>query len=121
MNAAAKDLDVAFSRVPELGNELLLKLDALRDADPIYWSELNHAWIVTGHAEVAQGYGGAVPLSNRRLPGLAITQIPPEERPHLLPNIMNATQNWLLNMDAPEHPRLRKLLVKAFGKPIVEG
>ena len=34
---------------------------------------------------------------------------------------MNATRNWLLNKDGPEHLRLRRLLVKAFGKPIVEG
>jgi cytochrome P450 len=34
---------------------------------------------------------------------------------------MSATKHWLLNMDAPEHPRLRRLMTKAFGKPIVEG
>ena len=121
MNAVPQNLDVQFSRVAELGNELLTRLDALRNADPIFWSELNQAWIVTGHAEVAQGYAGAVPLSNRRLPGHAVAQIPPEDRQRLLPNIMNATHNWMLNMDAPEHPRLRKLLVKAFSKPIVEA
>jgi len=125
MNAAihptASALDFPLNRVAELGNELLARLDALRVADPIMWSELNQVWLVTGHAEVMEGFGGTLPLSNHRLPGTAVALIPQSERETLLPCLMNATRNWLLNMDGAEHQRLRRLLVRAFSKPIVEG
>lgn len=121
MNAEAKSLDFELSRVAELGDELLQRLDALREARPIAWSELNQIWMVTGHAEVMEGFSGSLPLSARRLPDPAVARVPREDRERLLPCFMNATRNWVLNMDAPEHLRLRRLLVKAFGKPIVEG
>jgi cytochrome P450 len=121
MNVAARELDFPLNRVAELGNELLTRIDAMRSIDPIMWSEQNQVWMVTGHAEVMEGFGGTLPLSNRRLPDTAVALIPPEEREQLLPYLMNATRSWLLNMDSTEHQRLRKLLVRAFSKPIVEG
>lgn len=121
MNAEARAMDFELSRIAELGNELLTRLDHLRESSPITWSELNQIWMVTGHAEVLEGFNGTLPLSARRLPDPAVARIPPQDRERLLPCFMNATRNWVLNMDAPEHQRLRKLLVKAFGKPIVEG
>jgi cytochrome P450 len=121
MNAAPRELDFALNRIPELGNELLQRIDALRSVDPILWSETNQVWLVTGHAEVTEGFAGTVPLSAHRLPGAAVAQIPPQDLERLLPTIMNATRSWLLNKDDAAHLRLRKLLVKAFGKAIVEG
>ena len=121
MNVAARELDFPLNRVAELGNELLTRIDAMRSIDPIMWSEQNQVWMVTGHAEVMEGFGGTLPLSNRRLPDTAVALIPPEEREQLLPCLMNATRSWLLNMDSTEHQRLRRLLVRAFSKPIVEG
>jgi len=121
MNTAVRDLDFPLNRVAELGNELLGRIDALRAADPIMWSETNQMWLVTGHQEVMEGFAMGLPLSNRRLPDTAVAHIPPEEREQLLPCLMNATRNWLLNMDSEAHQRLRRLLVRAFGKPIVEG
>jgi cytochrome P450 len=121
MSAVPSELDFPLSRVAELGNELLAKVDAMRSVDPILWSETNQVWMVTGHAQILQGFSGTLPLSAHRLPGIAIGHIPVEERERLFPCIMNATRNWLLNKDGPEHQRLRKLLVRAFGKPIVES
>lgn len=121
MNTVTRELDFPLNRVAELGNELLERIDALRAVDPIVWSEVNQMWMVTGHAEVMEGFGGSLPLSNRRLPDTAVALIPPEEREQLLPCLMNATRNWLLNMDSEAHQRLRRLLVRAFSKPIVEG
>ena len=122
MNAAIRELDFPLHRVADLGNELLGRLDALRAVDPIAWSETNQVWLVTGHAEVKAGFEATtVPLSAHRLPGAAVAQVPIADRERLLPCIMNATRNWLLNKDDADHARMRKLLVKAFGKPIVEG
>jgi pimeloyl-[acyl-carrier protein] synthase len=121
MNVAARELDFPLNQVAELGNALLERIDAMRAVDPIMWSEQNQVWMVTGHAEVMEGFGGTLPLSNRRLPDTAVALIPVDERERLLPCLMNATRSWLLNMDSTEHQRLRKLLVRAFSKPIVEG
>jgi pimeloyl-[acyl-carrier protein] synthase len=121
VNAAPRELDFPLNRIAELGNELLQRVDALRSVNPILWSESNQVWLVTGHAEVTEGFAGTVPLSAHRLPGAAVAQIPPQDLERLLPTIMNATRSWLLNKDDAEHLRLRKLLVKAFGKSIVEG
>jgi cytochrome P450 len=121
VNAVPHELDFSLNRVAELGNELLERVDALRSVDPIMWSEANQVWVVTGHAEVMEGFSGSIPLSAHRLPGAAVAQVPREDQERLLPCLMNATRNWLLNKDGAEHLRLRKLLVRAFGKPIVEG
>jgi len=121
MNAVPRELDFELNRVAELGDELLARIDAMRAIDSILWSEVNQVWVVTGHQEVVEGFNGTLPLSAHRFPELAISRIPVEERERTFPCIMNATRNWLLNKDGPEHLRLRRLLVKAFGKPIVEG
>jgi cytochrome P450 len=121
VNAVPHELDFSLNHIAELGNELLERIDALRSVDPIMWSEANQVWVVTGHTEVMEGFSGSIPLSAHRLPGAAVAQIPREDQERLLPCLMNATRNWLLNKDGAEHLRLRKLLVRAFGKPIVEG
>lgn len=121
MNSVPKDLDFPLNQIAELGNELLKRIDALRSVDPILWSETNGVWLVTGHAEVMEAFADAEHFSSHRLPGAAVAQVSLDDQRRHLPLMLNATSNWLLNMDHPEHPRLRKLLVKAFGRPIVEG
>jgi pimeloyl-[acyl-carrier protein] synthase len=113
--------DFDLSSVSTLGNLLLERVDAMREVDPIYWSEKNQAWFVTGHAQAMEGLSGNLPLSACRLPFFAAALVPEEERRARLPYLMSATKHWLLNMDAPEHPRLRRLMTKAFSKPVVEG
>src|SRR5215471_13784609 len=78
MNVAARELDFPLNHVAELGDELLGRIDAMRALDPIIWSEQNQVWMVTGHAEVMEGFAGTLPLSNRRLPDTAVALIPPE-------------------------------------------
>lgn len=66
MNSVQKELDVDLSKCASLGNELLEIIDAIREEKPIYWSETNHCWIITGHAEVAEALRGNLPFSSRR-------------------------------------------------------
>ena len=121
MNAIPRELDFPLNQIAQLGNELLAKVDALRSINPVMWSETNQVWLITGHQEVMEAFADHVHFSNHRLPGAAVAQIPPQDLERLFPHIMNATRNWLLNMDGTEHLRLRRLLVRAFSKPIVEG
>lgn len=106
--------------VQGLGEKLTQKLDAMREHSPIYWSAANQAWIVTGHKEVLDGFYGRMPLSSVRLPHLAVGHLSPEDCAKYIPNVMEAPKSWLLNMDGEEHHRVRRLIQKAFSKPVVE-
>jgi hypothetical protein len=57
--------DIDFAKVPELGDRLLDQLNALRDTDPIFWSDRHKSWIVTG-AQVIRSCDGENPRSHRR-------------------------------------------------------
>src|SRR5262245_15525936 len=78
-----------------VGGSLFDKLDHLRETEPIFWSEKNQAWMVTGHAEVAEGYFGTLPLSSVRLPFLAVAHVPEEDRMRLFPHVVEAPKTWL--------------------------
>ena len=116
MNASSPDfvLDAAG-----LGNDLLVGLDRIRETSPIFWSESNNAWIVSGNAEVAEGYQGRLPLSSMRFPEAGVAHFTQEQRDQL-PNVMAAPKGWLLNMDPPAYNRLRQLMLRAFGPAVVE-
>lgn len=103
-----------------LGSKLMGKLDGIRAASPIFWSEINNAWIVTGNAEVIEGYQGRLPLSSDRFPEAGIAQFDEAQRAEL-PNVIAAPKGWLLNMDPPAYNRLRQLMLRAFGSDVVEG
>ena len=121
MNTALRDLDFGLDECATLGNAILDRLNRLREQAPIFWSERNQVWMVSGHREVSDAFGGKFPLSNVRLPDLAVAKLSEEEKQREVPYLLLTARNWLLNMDAPEHPRLRKLMLKAFGRQVVEG
>lgn len=104
-----------------LGEGLLARLDRMREASPIYWSKANQVWIVTGHKEVLNGFYGRLPLSSVRLPDLAIAHLDPAVAARELPNFMALPHTWPINMDGEQHHRVRRLVQKAFGKPVVEA
>jgi cytochrome P450 len=99
---------------------LLTKLNTLREHDPIYWSEKSRCWIVTGHAEVIEGFSGTLPLLNGKMEAVLGRVLPPDELRRRYPNSLRCMPRILPNMDGPEHARLRKLFVKAFSRKIVE-
>ncbi len=121
MHHSDPGVDIDFGQAGAMGNVLLQKLDAMRDVDPIYFSEKNGGnWIVTGHKQVADGFRGDLPLSAVRLPQLVVGAIPEEERKQRVPYLMSSTPQWIINTDPPAQPRLRKLMMKAFSRQVVE-
>jgi pimeloyl-[acyl-carrier protein] synthase len=93
-------------------------LRQLQDQDPIFWSETQKAWIVTRHADV---------ITTFRDPRLSASRIVPflETVPGGLgddfPLIRHFEEKWISNVDAPIHSRLRKLMLNAFSKSVVES
>ena len=121
MLGAVRDVDVDLSQAAQLGNEILGKISRVREVDPIYWSEQNQLWLVTGHHEVFEGFKGDLPLTNHRWPQMLLGHLSPEEGAARFPHLTRSTPSWIVNVDAPVHPRLRRLCVKAFSRPVVEG
>jgi len=120
MNAAAS-IDVDFSRAGEHGNGFLEELNQLREIDPIHWSPASGCWIVTRHDDVLAALRDEFPFTMDRLPRIAFINVPEEERAAKYPNLDHYLRSWIINSDPPAHTRLRKLLLKAFSKKVVEA
>jgi pimeloyl-[acyl-carrier protein] synthase len=120
MNEISNTFDVDISAVAMLGNRFIAELNTLREADPIHWSPASRCWLITRHADVTEALSGTLPLSNKRLVDIGLGAIAPADRARLFPTIMQYMPNWIIDVDPPDHTRLRKLLVKAFNKKEVE-
>src|SRR5437762_8031039 len=109
-----------FSKVEQLGDRIIGRINAAREAGPIWWSEAEQSWIVSGHAEVAEGFQVAVPLSNDRsklMEGL----VPDDaERARIMPNTMRYFRHFLINLEGPAHVRMRRLMTRAFSRKVAE-
>jgi cytochrome P450 len=113
-------VDINLATLALMGDGLFGKLNALRAHDPLFWSDLSQCWIVTGHAEINEGFSGTLPLLNGKMEAVLSRVLPPAELHHRYPNTLRYMPRILPNMDGPEHARLRKLFVKAFSRKIVE-
>ena len=113
-------VDFNLATLAPMGDGLFGKLNSLREHDPLFWSEQSHCWIVTGHAEVNEGFSGSLPLLNGKMEAVLSRVLPPDELHRRCPNTLRYMPRILPNMDGPEHARLRKLFVKAFSRKIVE-
>jgi cytochrome P450 len=114
-------IDVDFSKAGVLGNRFITELSTLRESDPVHWSASSGCWIVTRHADVADALAGRLPLSTKRLVEIGLGGIPVADRASLFPTLMRFVPHWIIDVDPPVHTRLRKLLVKAFNRAVVEG
>lgn len=91
---------------PRVQERLYDFYEELRTADDLFWDSRTDAWIATGHAVVssAASHPG---LSSVRYPD--IEAVSEELRP-----LARVLSRQMLYNDAPEHPRLRALISKAF-------
>lgn len=113
--------DVDFSQLPVLGNQLLNQLNELRKCSPVFWSEHEQAWIITGYKEVLEAFQGRVPLSARRSDLLNLLLPDKEDREALIPHVLRYFPKFLINVDPPEQQRIRTLMAPAFGRNMVEA
>ncbi len=113
-------VDFNLATLPPQGDRLLQELNRLRESDPLHWSDASQCWIVTGHSEVLEGFTGTLPLSSHHIPASLYRVVPPDEFPRRLPNTLRYMSRILPNLDGDDHARIRKLLVKAFSRKVVE-
>jgi cytochrome P450 len=91
---------------PQVQERLYDFYDELRSADDLFWDRHLNAWIATGHAVVSSAAGNPG-LSSVRYPD--IEAVPEELRP-----LARVLSRQMLYSDAPDHPRLRALMSRAF-------
>ncbi len=87
-------------------------LAALRERDPVHWSEVHHAWVVTRYADVVSAFGDSRLSSDRVKPMLERLS---DERREKAGRIMEMIQEWMVVTDPPVHTRLRSLVAVAFN------
>lgn len=116
----AQSIDVDFAQAGSLGNAILEQLNALREVDPIHWSDASQGWLITRHADVDDALQGKFPLSLKRVELIMFSPLSPAEQAEL-PVLRKYLRYFPIEMDPPEHTRLRKLLVKAFSRKVVEA
>lgn len=122
MNIAQAEVeDIFLMDAGKIGNALLAPLDRIREADPVYWSEKSQCWFITRHEDVMRGFSGELPLSTKRVEAFALSSIPAAERLKRIPSLCRYTAHLSVDLDPPAHTRIRKLLVKAFNRKVVEG
>lgn len=107
------DMDLT---IPRANADPWSQLKAVQDADPVFWSEHQHAWFVSRHEDVKAGF------MDRRLSADRVTflfgALPDELKKKYEPILFYFPQ-WVVLMDAPRHTRVRKLLLQGFTKPII--
>ncbi|MET0986451.1 MAG: cytochrome P450 [Steroidobacteraceae bacterium] len=117
----SEQFDIDISQVGKLGNAFLDELGKLRELDPIHWSEASRCWLITRHADIDDALQGKFPLSLKRNVQIIFASTPEADRIQRFPNLIRYIPDWIIEQDPPEHTRLRKLLVKAFSKKVVES
>ena len=91
----------------------------LREEEPVHWSELMEAWVLTRYDDVSallkdSRFSADRRKANNRFAQEAVKRMQEEGGP-----LANATT--MLGADPPEHTRLRGLVSKAFTPRVVEA
>jgi cytochrome P450 len=85
----------------------------LREQDPVHWCEPMHMWLVTRYDDVRAALRDKEKrLSNSRRP-MYTDPLLPENRASAAPMIDHICR-WLLNVDPPDHTRMRRLVSLVF-------
>lgn len=103
---------------PEVVVDPYLHLARLREADPVHWSAVHGAWIVTRYDDCSAGHTDARLSADRIGPYLA--RLIAEDAPAPLIATFRVLADWMVFKDAPDHTRLRRLVLHAFTPRAVE-
>ncbi|MGV0794992.1 cytochrome P450 [Mycolicibacterium sp. XJ1819] len=86
---------------------------ALREQEPVHWSEKHQAWIITRYDDVVSALRDPRFSSARMSPYQAFRQTGPE--PEVATEwSLDGLQHWMVFKDPPDHMRLRRLVRYAF-------
>jgi pimeloyl-[acyl-carrier protein] synthase len=120
LNNTQKSAIPDLMKVSQIGDGILSTLNELREATPIAWNPGVGVWMVLRHEDVLAGFQGKYPLSNHNLEGRMLNSVPEDEQAAAIPNVLSSINNWMLNMDAPGHTRIRRIMMQGLKPKIVE-
>ena len=83
----------------------------LRDEDPVHWCKTMQCWLVTRYDDVFDSVRNASLSSSRA--GLYADNLHPANHDKAKP-LLDHLSKWMLNVDPPDHTRLRRLVNIAF-------
>jgi cytochrome P450 len=112
--------ELDFTKIGQLGNDILPRLNAIREAEPIAWSDSAKGWLVTRHQDVTDGFQGKFPLSCIRMEARSFGPAEMELFATRFPRTISSLPYWIVNSDPPRHSRLRTLMTRAFSRKVVE-
>lgn len=119
--SANPSLDFSFADPDALHDRNFFPaLDRIREEEPVFWSDLQHSWILTRHEDVLNAFNDPR-WSAKRLQSRQFDSIPPERRAAEIPHLARYVPDWINNVDSPQHDRLRRLLLKSFNRKVIEG
>lgn len=87
-------------------------LNALRDHDPVYWSTMHRAWLVTGYAPLMRCLRDPAVSADRVRPLMdAVPEGAREDAEHAFAIL----SRWMVFNDPPRHRRLREVFQEQFA------
>ncbi|MFJ7164282.1 cytochrome P450 [Streptomyces globosus] len=87
-------------------------LNALRDHDPVYWSAMHRAWLVTGHAPLMHCLRDPAVSAERVGP---LMDAVPEGAREDAARAFAILSRWMVFNDPPQHRRLRQVFQEQFA------
>ena len=92
----------------------------LRARDPVYWSDAWGCWILTRYDDVVSTMQDHKRFSSRGRFTKVIEQELPEPTREKIQPLVRHYSTGLINVDPPDHTRLRALVHKAFSPRVLE-
>jgi cytochrome P450 len=98
---------------PDVNDDPYPHFAALREQDPVHWSDRHRGWIITRYDDCAAALMDYKRLSSDRVRPLLAAM--PEERRAQAGPVYELMTGWMVVSDPPEHRRLRGLAANAFN------
>jgi cytochrome P450 len=92
-------------------------LHRLQDDDPVHWSPILRAWVVTRYDDVRRIQLNEAISADRLTP---FYERLPEDGQRAIRNIIHFLNTWVAFKDPPEHTRLRRVLNQVFTVGAIE-
>jgi pimeloyl-[acyl-carrier protein] synthase len=86
----------------------------LRESDPVHWCEPWGCWVLTRYADICSVLQDFGTYSNRGRVTNTIEREYPRDFLQTIKPLLSHFKQGLINVDPPDHPRLRRLIQKAF-------
>jgi cytochrome P450 len=87
-------------------------LDAMRDHEPVFWSQMHRAWFVTGYDQVMQCLRDPAVSADRVRP---LMDAVPEGAREDAERAFGILSSWMVFNDPPNHRRLRQVFQEQFA------